>query len=168
MTAVTVKIPSFGPTVAPKYNRVPVKFSYLRDEDVETQTFQVLDKDLDIGTANLVLAQGKNEDTSEALPALVGLITKYMDNKDGTPVRWAPVELAAKKNEDPPVKRFRGPDGKLHEWSKAEDFLKSEKGSSRRRWLLLVEDDEVSVDVEALLKLMEFVVEVAGKDRTRA
>lgn len=158
----------FGPTEAPKYNRVPCQFAYLRDETVEVQDFNILDKDLDIGAANLILAQTKTGDDGEALAALVKLITKFMDDKDGTGARWQPVELPAKKGETPPVKRFRGPDGKPYPWAKAEDFLKPEAGSSRRRWIALAEDDEASVELPDLLKLLEFVVEIAGKDHTRA
>lgn len=163
----TAALPHFGPTTAPKYKRIPFEFSYLRDEVVEKQTFQLLDKTLDINAANAVLAAATSD--TRALPALIGLVTKYMDDKDGTGLRWEPVEVGAKKTEDPPVKRFRGPDGKLHEWAKAETFLRPEAGSSRRRWVQLMEhDDDASVDQEALVKLLEFVVEVGGKDRTRA
>lgn len=164
----TTAIPRFGPTEVPKYNRIPFELAYFRDEAIETQRFQLLDRPIDIGAANRLLAHTTGDD-SQSLAALINLITKYMDDKDGTGARWAPLELPSKKSEDPPVKRFRGPDGKIHAWEKAEDFLKHEAGSSRRRWIhLMLVDDDASVEEGALVKLLEFLVEVAGKGRTRA
>jgi hypothetical protein len=160
--------PRFGPTEAPTFNRVPFEFSYLRDETLETQTFNLLAKPMDISAANIVLRQSNSADDSQVIPALLNLIAKYMDDKDGTGARWAPVELPAKPGEDPPVRRFRGPDGKLHAWSKAETFLAPERGSSRRRWVALMDDDDASVDENSLVKLLQFLVEVAGKGHTRA
>lgn len=163
----TTTIPRFGPTEAPTYDRIRFEFSYLRDETVETQKFNLLSKPVDISAANTLMRQTGDND-SAALTSLLKLIAKHMDDKDGTGARWSPVELAPKKGEDPPVKRFRGPDGKPHEWGKAEDFLAPERGSSRRRWLALLDDDDTSVDENSLVKLVEFLLEVAGKDRTRA
>lgn len=165
----TNAMPRFGPTAGPKYKRIPFLFSYLRDEEVEEQRFQLLAKPMDIASANRVLNQSKGDNEAEAIPSLIGLITKFMDDKDGTGARWKVVELPPKKGEDPPVKRFRGPDGKPHEMIDAPMFLELKNGSSRRRWLhLMLEDEECSVDVDALVKLLEFLVEVAGKDHTRA
>lgn len=162
-------VPRFGPTEAPKYRRIPFEFAYLRDETVESQSFNLLAKPMDIGVANRMLSQSKGDNEAEAIPALIALIAKFMDDKDGTGARWKPVELPPKKNEDPPVKRFRGPDGKLHEWAESAAFLELAAGSSRRRWLhLLIEDEECSVDVDALVKLLEFLVEIAGKGHTPA
>lgn len=164
----TSTIPHFGPTEAPVHRRIPFRFSYLRDETVETQQFNLLAKPMDIGAVNLIVRKADGDDESGHLTALLNLVTKYMDDKDGTGARWQPVELPAKKGEDPPVKRFRGPDGKLHDWTKAESFLAAERGSSRRRWCALVDDEDASVDQDALVKLLEFLVEIAGKDHTRA
>ena len=162
-------VPSFGPTEVPHYNRLPFDFRYLRDEKVETQRFNLLDKPIDIGAANRVLMSTQSENETDSFVGLIGLITKYMDDKDGTGQHWKPVEMPPKKSEDPPVKRFRGPDGKLHPWEKADDFLAVEKGSSRRRWThLMHEDDEAEVHQDALIKLLEYLMEIAGKDRTRA
>ena len=160
---------SFGPTEVPEYRRIPIAFHYLRDEDqVETQTFHVLDKDMDMNAANRMLRRIQDSE-AEAFAGLVELIGKYMDDKDGTGATWQPVEMPPKKGEDPPVKRFRGPDGKIHPWAKAEGFLALRAGSSRRRWLHLMNEDEgASVEQNTLIKLLEFLMELAGKDRTRA
>ena len=159
----------FGPTEAPRYKRIPVEFSYFRDENLESQTFQVLDKRVDVNAANQMLQRTKGGD-ADAFSGLVTLIGKYMDDKDGTGAKWKPVELAPKKTDsaDAP-RRFRGPDGKIYPWDKAEAFLEVPSGSSRRRWLYLMnEDDEAAVEEDTLVKLLEFLMELAGKDRTLA
>ncbi len=61
------------------------------------------------------------------------------------------------------IRKFRGPDGKLYPMAEAEQFLKPEAGSSRRRWRALMEDDEdVVVDGDALSKLFEWLVGLAA------
>lgn len=164
----TAALPHFGPTTVPRFKRVPFEFTYLRDEELETQTFQLIAKPMDMGSANSIMRKANGEDDSLVIPALFNLIAKYMDDKDGTGARWRPVEAPPKKGEEPPVKRFRGPDGKLHEWAKAEAFLQPERGSSRRRWIALMEDEDTAVDEQTMVKLLEFVMEIAGKDHTRA
>lgn len=164
----TTTVPRFGPTETPTFDRVPFEFAYLRDETLETQRFRLIVKPMDMSAANMILRKADGGDDSKIIPSLLNLIAKYMDDKDGTGARWQPVELPAKKGEEPPVKRFRGPDGKLHEWAKADTFLQPEKGSSRRRWIALMDDDDTSVDENSLVKLLEFVMEIAGKGPTRA
>lgn len=166
---------SFGPSEIPSYKRVPIDFRYLRDEKIETQRFQVIAKTMDIGAANRVMrlvASSGADDTAEgqALISMVSMIGKFMDNKDGTPANWAPVELPRKKNEadDAPL-RFRAPDGRIHPMDKAPDFLAVQAGSSRKRWLhLMNEDEDAAVEMDDLVKLLEFLVELAGKGRGRA
>jgi hypothetical protein len=159
----------FGPTEVPTYTRIPVTFRYLRGEAVEAQAFNLLDKAIDVGAANRMVNRSKGDD-AEAFGGLITLIGNFMDDKDGTGSRWKPVELPPKKTDGPDApKRFRGPDGKIHEWSRADTFLEVGNGSSRRRWLhLMNEDDDAAVDLETMQKLAEFAMEIAGKDRTRA
>lgn len=167
MTTQPAGMPSFGPDAAPTYRRIPFRFSYLRGEDLEAQTFQFLAKPLDMSSANRLML-GLTVNQEQALPEIIGLIAKYMDNKDGTPHGWTPVEMSPKKD-DPDTQRFRGPDGKIHPMDKAGDFLALERGSSRKRWLhLMHEDDYASVDIESIKKLTEFIVEIAAMRPTHA
>jgi hypothetical protein len=164
-----VTVPSFGPTEVPNYNRLPLDIHYVRGETVETQRFNLLDKSIDIGAVNRLAGSMDGDNEAESYRAIISLVAKYMDDKDGTGHNWAPVAMAPKKGEEPPVKRFRGPDGKPHPWDEAGKFLAVEKGSSRRRWLhLMNEDDTAEVDRETLVKLLEYLMEIAGKDRTPA
>lgn len=166
---------SFGPSEVPNYKRVPIEFRYLRNEDIETQRFQVIAKTMDIGAANRIMqlvAHAEHDPTAEGqvLLSMVSMIAKFMDDKDGTPTNWSPVELARKKNEEPDAPlRFRAPDGRIHPMDKAPDFLAIRAGSSRKRWLhLMNKDEDASVEMESLTKLLEFLMELAGKDRGRA
>lgn len=177
MTATTVEpdVISFGPSDVPAYKRVPIDFRYLRDEKIETQRFQVIAKTMDIGAANRIMnlvGAAEHDPTAEGqvLLSMVAMIGKFMDNKDGTPVHWSPVELPRKKNEadDAPL-RFRAPDGRIHPMDKAPDFLAIQAGSSRKRWLhLMNEDEDAAVEMDDLVKLLEFLMELAGKGRGRA
>lgn len=169
------EVVSFGPSEVPTYKRIPIKFRYFRDDGVEEQTFNLVAKTMDIGAASRVMRLVARADSEEAADAhallsMVALIGKFMDDTDGTKAKWAPVALGPKKGEvEGAPKRFRGPDGRIHTWDKAEGFLAHDKGSSRRRWLYLMDEDEdASVDLDALTKLLQFLMEIAGKDLGRA
>lgn len=174
-TAAEPGVISFGPSEVPNYKRVPIEFRYLRDEEIETQRFQVIAKTMDIGAANRVMqlvATAEHDASAEGqvLLSMVSMISKFMDDKDGTPTNWRPVELPRKKNDaaDAPL-RFRGPDGRIHPMDKAAAFLDIKAGSSRKRWLHLMDrDEEATVDIDALAKLLEFLMELAGKGPGRA
>ncbi len=61
-----------------------------------------------------------------------------------------------------------GPEkGQLLRWHRSEEFLKFESGSSRRRWLYLIEqDDELIVDAEDVAKAFEWMIEEAANRPT--
>ncbi len=84
--------------------------------------------------------------------------------------------LAVDSDEDdveeelPPV--FRAPcgpeKGELLPFERAEEFLRHEAGSSRRRWReVLLDDDEVSVKQEAITELFEWLMGLAAERPTR-
>lgn len=164
---------SFGPTEVPDYRRIPIDFRYFRDESVTTERFNVMSKTMDIGAANRVMRlidAGGEQSEARAIMAMINLIGKFMDDKDGTPATWEPVALPKKKGDDEnaPV-RFRDPKGRIQPWDKHPDYLEVKAGSSRRRWLYLMnEDDEASVDKDALIELLQFLMELAGKDHGHA
>lgn len=160
-------IPSFGPSVVPRYARIPFAFSYFRDDQVETQQFNLLDKKMDMGSATRMMRL-QGDDTGRVVPDIIAIIAKHLDDKDGTPAAWKPIQVPAKKD-DPDVIRFRGPDGKLYPMEKAPVFLDLARGSSRKRWLHLMNvDEDAAVEDTSLVKLVEFVTEVAAKHPTHA
>lgn len=97
------------------------------------------------------------------LRIIILLIGKTLDNKDGTPVQWAPVAAPRPKNAGESYEpKFRGPDGKLHPMAEADKFTDFNAGSSRRRWDALVNDDDFTVDIETLGDLVRDLIEVSA------
>lgn len=161
------EMPSFGPTVAPVYNVAPIQVNYIRNGAVETQEFTVLDKPIDIGTALRLLLAGAISDAN-ALPGMIRLIGQHMANDDGVPATWEFKEMPSKKDE-PDVIRFRAPTGKILPVEKASEYTDPTKGSSRRRWLYLMNEDEsAEIEIETIQGLLKYVTEVAAKRPTHA
>ncbi len=162
--------------------REEFEFTFLRDEEPETHRFGVRAITDVVGlTSTLMLAKRNPE---EAMPAVLRIIAKMLDNKDGTPHGWQPVALPQHEkpepagrddfgqadggtlevvHEEPQPRKFRGPDGGLYTFEHAPRFQAFEAGSSRRRWLHLIEDDDyVSVDAQDLMELFEWIVGLAA------
>lgn len=162
----------------PTAERVPFTFVVHRDGEEESHDFQAVPvTDTASLSALMINAQRKPE---EAMAGMLRMIGKMLDNKDGTPANWAPVQLPPPPSDSPvwpdgdpegegaPVRKFRGPDGALYPMHEAERFSAFEAGSSRRRWRYLMEqDDEVIVDSEALAELFEWLVGLAANRPTR-
>jgi hypothetical protein len=158
---------SFGPTVAPKYDTAPITVSYIRGGEIEVQTFNIIVKPIDMGTAfRLMLAGAVNDAT--ALPSMIRLIGQYMVNHDGVSATWEYKPLAPKPDE-PEISRFRAPNGKFLPVEKAEQFTDPAKGSSRRRWLHLMNvDEDAEIQQETITDLLKYLTEVAANRPTPA
>lgn len=168
---------SFGPknrAVKPA-PRESFEFTMLRDGDPETHTFNAV---CQTDAAALAFMLGSVEKHPErSMIGLFRMIAKMLDNKDGTPAKWEPTPLPPPALEIPddegdlePIEhetKFRGPDGALYTMDHAARFTDLDAGSSRRRWLQLMEDDdEVIVDAEDLVKLFEWLISVAARRPT--
>lgn len=162
-----------GPTKAPaKAPRVPFTFAYLRDDEVEEQEFRVIQKSPDMGTLNRLAGLADQDEATmmSKLPVITRALAKMLDNSDGVKAGWKPTPLPAKDDdEESQAPRFRGPDGEIYEWEYAESFLAVDQGSSRRRFLhLMLEDDEAEVDSSDINQLTKFVMETASGRPTPA
>ncbi len=159
---------SFGPknrTTKPA-PRETFEFTVLRDEEPETHTFNAVCQTDAAALALMLSSVEKHPERS--MIGLFRMIAKMLDNKDGTPSKWQPTPLPTPEDatEDHETK-FRGPDGALYTMDQAARFSPFEAGSSRRRWLYLMEDDdEVIVDADDLVKLFEWLVSVAARRPT--
>lgn len=161
---------SFGPKGQPvKPSRTEqFEFTFLRDDHPETHEFRARAV-TDIGA--LAFTLGSIESHPErSMAGLFRMIAKMLDNTDGTPAKWRPAPLPAVENEDgttaPP--KFRGPDGALYLMDAAARFEEFDAGSSRRRWLYLLEqDDEVIVDATDLMALFEWLIGLAADRPTQ-
>jgi hypothetical protein len=105
-----------------------------------------------------------DEEAHKSVDLLVKLISKTLDDKDGTPATWAPVQLPLRSpgnagDYEPP--KFRGPDGDLYEMEHADKFAAFEAGSSRRRFLALVGDQERTVQAEDLTAIVKDLIAVS-------
>lgn len=93
----------------------------------------------------------------------VKLISKCLDDKDGTSATWSPVELPVTDyTSEPRVPKFRGPDGELYEMEHAGKFAAFEAGSSRRRFVAVITDPNRMVQPEDLGEIVRDLIEVSA------
>lgn len=178
---------SFGPAGRSNTKpvaREPFEFTFMRDDEPETYTFNARAVTDTAGIASTLGVAEKHPE--RALPGMLRMISKMLDNKDGTPRGWEPkvlpppqapadqptlsgeFDVIDDEPDDEPEPKFRGPDGELHPMSAAEKFQAFEAGSSRRRWHQLMDDDEeITADGKALIKLFEWLVGLAAGRPTR-
>lgn len=97
-------------------------------------------------------------DGARMLPILDRLIRRMLINTDGTPAKWAPQPVGDGQ--------VYGPDGTPITPEEAEALAAFDAGSSRRRWIQLMEhDDDVTVELEQIMELFELLTSMAGGDR---
>jgi hypothetical protein len=141
----------------------------VRDDEEDSHLFTAIWKPDTMLMARMMMAG--DDLSADELAKLLRMVGKTLDNADGVKESWAFAELpkpkTAKANYEP---KFRGPDGKLYsvagpEREKFEDFA---AGSSRRRWMTLVYDDEFQVDAEILAEVAKDLLEVATARPTGA
>lgn len=164
----------FGPQGAPPpIRREPFEFTVLRDEVPETHGFQARITADVTGLAKVFEAM--KGDGSDAIPQIMRMIARALDNKDGVPARWRLEPLAdpvpdawdSGETNSSAQARFKGPDGTIYPWEESKRFTAFEAGSSRRRWLALADDDEIAARAEDLVDLFAWVSALAGKDLTQ-
>lgn len=105
------------------------------------------------------------EEAHKQVDLLVKVIAKTLDDKDGTPATWAPVELPlppASDQEQVWAPKFRGPDGELYEMEHVGKFAAFEAGSSRRRFLALCGDQDRTVQGEDLAQIARDLIQVSA------
>ncbi len=103
------------------------------------------------------------EEAHKQVDLLIKLISKCLDDKDGTPATWAPVQLP--QPHDAPedfLPKFRGPDGELYEMEHAEKFASFAAGSSRRRFIALCGDQDRTVQAEDLAAVVRDLIAVSA------
>jgi hypothetical protein len=176
----------------PQSNRLPVPYGFeltaSLDDDDEVHSFVAV-RQVDKLLAGSYTGYAASE-AHRQVELLVKLISKTLDDKDGTPATWAPVQLppppvsahdvnpmviqgtthdaalAALRLEQTvtvsPMPKFRGPDGELYDMDHAEKFASFSAGSSRRRFLALVGDVDRTVEAEMLGELVKDLIAVSA------
>lgn len=152
--------------------KVPFTFGVLRGDEIDTHSFTALLSKIDAGGLITALQAIEQDDGPKAARAYYRTIARVIDNRDGIPAGWKPEPLQQPAGEGvidnrPPSFRvpFGAQKGEIRPMSEADEYLKSEVHSSRRRWLYLMEDDDDAlVDFNDLNELFEWIIsEASGK-----
>jgi len=139
----------------------------------------------------------KDSTAVEALTHVKNAIRAMMDDSDGTPTDWTPTqlppeaavqanELAAWPDEDPVMEvegmqivgalddeeaepQFLSPQGTVHPMRDARKFMEFEAGSSRRRYVELMDgDNNLTIKPKTLMKVWQWLIsEVAERPTVR-
>jgi hypothetical protein len=157
----------FGPSrdVAPA-PVIPFSVGFVRGEGdnavEETHEFDARPRVSYGDTIGLVRgSNGSNEDDAKALKTLDRSIRRMLVDDDGTPIRWTPKFTG---------KTFEGPDGNTYPVSELNTFTAFDAGSSRRRWVALMDDDDESLSVEVgqVLQVFEYITAQAAEQASAA
>lgn len=141
-------------------NPVHFEFTYQRDDVDVTENFTAYPRNAG-NHVQSILAFIATQST-KAVPKVVASIAQQLNDKDGTPAKWKP---KAVEGEDKSVSYFRGPDGETYPEEYLDHFEAYEAGSSRRRWLFLMnQDDSAVVESDDIVDLFkELLAEAAGR-----
>lgn len=152
----------------------------VRDGQDEIHTFKVEAKVTAGELTTAVAAQAGR--TGEALSGVLRMIRRNLCNTDGVPAQWSVQEIpvstapvATPTSDDWPAEGgeleahepgFRGPDGRIYLMSDADAIAKFTDplaGSSRRRWMhLLDEDEDAEVQADDLVEIAEWMIGLAA------
>lgn len=130
----------------------------------------------------------------DALNKVKNYIRTMLDDNDGTPLEWVADRLPdevqvpaaelvtwpTETDEEPRAAFFGGldegsdvepqflaPDGTVHPWRDAEKYDAFEAGSSRRRWVELMDgDNDLTVEAKTIMKLWQWLVSESAERPT--
>lgn len=179
-------VKTFSKKKAP-VERVPFDFEVVRGGETEKIRFHAT-KSVDMAAVARITGGNTN-----AVGGMLRVIMKAIDDTDGTPLTWQPIPVQIARygggwmpeSELPDLRvpsvnadglvtgtadddvdivpGFRGPTGAYHPMSEAPLFLEESSGSSRRRWVHMInDDDDVTIDSEDITALFEWVVSLAA------
>jgi hypothetical protein len=157
-----------------------------RSERHAFKAFPVLDA---IGLAEVNRLAARAATSMDAVLKIKNHIRTMLADDDGTPAEWEPTQLPPTAYvpaadlvtwpmdhetepevgivgalDDPdPEPQFLAPDGTVHPFRDAEKFLAAEAGSSRRRWVHLIDgDNNLTVEYKTVMKLWQWLVSQAA------
>lgn len=172
-----------------KGNRAQVEpyefgLEFYRDDEPEIHMFKAYPV-LDAGSLNLTMGAGSQPE--KVIEGMVRSVRKMLADDDGTPANWtlARYEAALEEHDDgsdeyaaevdsapvldedaPPL--CRGINGEPIEWEQAQKLMLPEAGSSRRRFVHLMDvDDDLVLEAEQLRTVYQKLIGRAGKRPTR-
>lgn len=129
-----------------------------RDGELEEHLFRAQPRMSYKRMADIVKAR-RSGDGVAALAVFERMIRPALVDTDGVPAKWQPVIKDGV---------FVDPDGNERPAADAADLLAFEAGSSKRRWIHLLDvDDEVEVELDDITKFYEVLVEEASDRPTQ-
>lgn len=141
----------------------PLNLIVLRDGVEEEHEFTVSPRVHFGDILGLINASARRNATQEqqleAIPYMIRLLRRAMVNTDGTPEKWTPKVVKGDDDGD----YFTAPDGRYLPAAQVPFFTAFDVGSSRRRWVgLLLDDDDVEIEEEQIIEAMHWIVSLAG------
>lgn len=158
MAAVKEYVPHIRGADAPVHNFIMI---FLRDGVEERHEFTARPAMGWQDVRGLVpLLGGTDTGLSEhAVRVIEKLIRRVLTNGDGTPERWTPTVVDG---------HFTDPNGDHTPVELLPGYEAFEAGSSRRRWVHLMEnDDDITVEPDQIVELLNDLVEAASARPTR-
>lgn len=117
--------------------------------------------------ALLPVAGGGGEGSTQALKQIDRLIRRSLVDNDGTPEKWQPRVVTPDDEYAEPW--FTAPNGDHCPLDLLPGFEAFDAGSSRRRWVHLMErDDDVTIEPEQIMDLVNDLMEVASERPTKS
>jgi hypothetical protein len=126
-----------------------------RDGQAEEHTFTV-SPNVSIGN---ILGLIKNAGEIASVPYIEKVIRRSCLDGDGVPARWKPVIREG---------HFTAPNGDHTPVADLDKFTAVEAGSSRRRWVHLIEnDDDIDIQAEQFAEAFEFLLSLVAERPTQ-
>lgn len=149
------EVKHFGSGKKKTLPEVPFTIDVHRDDTIETMAFTAR-PDMTYGdTIGLVQSQ-TDDDGTGLLPHFDRFIRRSLSNNDGTPAKWRPVIVDG---------HFTAPNGDRTPTAELDKVLAFEAGSSRRRWIDVMTSEDMTVELEDVLAVFEYLVSEAGGNR---
>ena len=161
----------YGSMKAGQVELVPFELVALREDDhgvpqPEVHEFVARPR-TDAGDLAAMSAAGS--EGTVLMRVMVNMIKKIVVNDDGVPEQWTPEPVKKPANAKASyVEKFRGPDGQLYPMEDADRFTAVTAGSSRRRLMHLLLEDDATVEVADLAEIMQDMMAVAAGRPTTA
>lgn len=133
----------------------PVAFELDFERDGEMETVKFLARPRFTYKRIREAAKAQSKGGVDAVMRFEKMIVPSLCDDDGVPAKWTPTAAGG---------TFTDPDGNERDVKELAALLAPEAGSSRRRWMYLMdEDDDAEPDLDSLVAAYERLVEVANE-----
>lgn len=172
----TTEVKRFGGKERPKAHQFEL-ITFVDDGGTNTHVFRMVPI---IPAGQVTAIMDALDDEPEKMFGLIArLMARVLDNTDGVSANWKFEEIQEEaadagddldSDADEPEWYFVGPDNEDHPLADADQFTAFEAGSSRRRWLALMDPDNEAEGVQLadMMDLAKWVVGLAVDRPTRA